>query len=124
MPETVSIRIGALDAPTGTISVTVGQATYAIPLPLDGAYAPLQGAALRDEIVEQAVAAHHAARSQAARVATENHTVAINELTALAGDIDVTTDYADYAHSMTQRPDRLGRHFKVRVVDAGERTSA
>jgi len=123
MPETLSLKIGALDPASGTVAVTIADTVHAVTLPLDGAYAPLRGAALRDELIDQAIAAYHAQRARAARGDSANQTIASAELAALTATIDATANYATYCQSMTIRPDRTGRSFKMRVVDASKRTS-
>ena len=124
MAEQVLIRIEGLDCETGAIRVAVNGTAHAFPLPLDGNYEPLRGVALRNEVIDQALACHHAARAERARSAPGVCEAAAAELAVLAGEIDVSADYAAYCEAMNARPDREARHFKMRTVDGGRRASA
>ena len=124
MAEQVLIRIDGLDRETGTVNVTVNGTAHAFPLPLDRNYEPLRGVALRDAVIDQAIACHHAARAEAARCRPGVCKTAAAELAVLAGDFDVSADYAAYCETMNARPDRDARHFKMRTLDGAERTSA
>ena len=124
MAEQVLIRIAGMDRETGTVNVTINGTAHAFPLPLDRNYEPLRGVALRDEVIDQAIACHHAARAEAARRRPGVCDAAAAELAVLAGDFDVSADYAAYCETMNARPDRDARHFKMRTVDAGTGTGA
>ena len=124
MTEQVLIRIDGLDRATGTVNVTVNGTAHAFPLPLDRHYRPLRGAALRNEVIDQALACHHAAQAERARCRSGVCDAAAAELAVLAGQFDVSADYAAYCEAMNARPDREARHFKMRTVDAAERGSA
>ena len=124
MAEQVTIRIDGLDRETGTVNVTVNGTAHGFPLPLDRNYEPLRGAALRNEVIDQALSCHHAAREESARCASGVCEAAAAELAVLAGEIDITADYAAYCETMNARPDRDARHFKMRTVAAGRRVSA
>ena len=124
MAEQVLIRIDGLDRETGTVNVTVNGTAHAFPLPLDSNYDPLRGVALRDEVIDQAIACHHAAQADAARCRPGVCEAAAAELAVLAGEFDVSADYAAYCETMNARPDREARHFKMRTLDGAERSSA
>ncbi|MDE0717337.1 MAG: hypothetical protein OXH64_05290 [Rhodospirillaceae bacterium] len=124
MAEQVLIRIDGLDRETGTVNVTVNGTAHAFPLPLDSNYDPLRGVALRDEVIDQAIACHHAARADEARCRPGVCDAAAAELAVLAGEFDVSADYAAYCETMNARPDREARHFKMRTVDGARRTGA
>ena len=124
MAEQVLIRLDGLDRETGTVNVTVNGTAHAFPLPLDSNYEPLRGVALRDETIDQAIACHHAAQAEAARRRPGVCETAAAELAVLAGEFDVSADYAAYFETMNARPDREARHFKMRTVDVAERGSA
>lgn len=124
MAEQVLIRIDGLDRETGTVNVTVNGTAHAFPLPLDSNYDPLRGVALRDEVIDQAIACHHAAQADAARCRPGVCEAAAAELSVLAGEFDVSADYAAFCETMNARPDREARHFKMRTLDGAERTSA
>ena len=124
MAEQVLIRIDGLDRETGTVNVTVNGTAHAFPLPLDSNYEPLRGVALRNEVIDQAIACHHAVRAEDARCRPGVCEAAAAELSVLAGEIDVSADYAAYCETMNARPDREARHFKMRTLDGGHRVSA
>ncbi len=124
MAEQVLIRLDGLDRETGTVNVTVNGTAHAFPLPLDSNYEPLRGVALRDETIDQAIACHHAAQAEAARRRPGVCETAAAELAVLAGEFDVSADYAAYCETMNARPDREARHFKMRTIDVAERGSA
>lgn len=124
MAEQVTIRIDGLDRETGTVNVTVNGTAHAFPLPLDSNYDPLRGVALRNEVIDQAIACHHAARADEARCRPGVCEAAAAELAVLAGEIDVSADYAAYCETMNARPDREARHFKMRTLDGARRSSA
>ena len=67
MAEQVLIRIDGLDRETGTVNVTIDGTAHGFPLPLDRNYEPLRGVALRNEVIDQALACHHTARAEDAR---------------------------------------------------------
>ena len=124
MAEQVLIRVAGLDRETGTVNVTVNGTAHAFPLPLDRNYEPLRGVMLRDEVIDQAIACHHAARAEAARRRPGVCNAAAAELAVLAGEFDVSADYAAYCETMNARPDREARHFKMRTLDGARRNSA
>ena len=124
MAEQVLIRIDGLDRETGTVNVTVNGTAHAFPLPLDSNYEPLRGVALRNEVIDQAIACHHAVRAEDARCRPGVCEAAAAELSVLAGEIEVSADYAAYCETMNARPDREARHFKMRTLDGGHRVSA
>ena len=124
MAEQVLIRIDGLDRETGTVNVTIDGTAHGFPLPLDRNYEPLRGVALRNEVIDQAIACHHAGRAEDARCRPGVCEAAAAELAVLAGDIDVSADYAAYCETMNARPDREARHFKMRTLDGAQRVSA